>query len=582
VPRNPIDEIIERRRRERDVAGERYVDLSLDFHIDGQRLLVVGDRWDRRLGDFDGEAQTALIVNLHPGQRRAVEWFAAWLAEHAARRDTPPSMPNLPENDLQAFEVDTEPSHAYAALFAGGRRAGKTWVAVALAIAYAAMFPHAIVWLVSPTDTSDDEMVRYATGFLSTEWIDHDNQDGWWLCNGSQILLKSAFNPEALKQGEVHLVVLNEGQRMQHRAYVLARGAIIDRAGCVIVCANPPVEAKDQQWVADFAAEAQDDLRAAVYFHFNPLENPHINRDALLSMARELDQRTADIELWGMFRASADAVAYNWDRLSNERAAPEEGDCTAMFLSLVEEGDGIKQVVGLDVQRIPYIGGPIYRFFGDPHRDHVLAWIVGEVVLEGGDEVDFCSALYDAELDPAETLIVCDASGQYQHSRRRTADAPPPEWKGRGSFELIRNEGFRRIVPPDRRQRRNPQIQDRVRAFTSMILNSAGVRRLFADPRLAPRSCKAIREWKTVHGAASRTQDVAHLGDGASYPIVRLFPRRILDGLRSPPTSGNPRPVTTGVADPTPRATLAQIGPLQHPPPRGATHGRRGVRGRGM
>jgi len=64
-----------------------------------------------------------------------------------------------------------------------------------------------------------------------------------------------------------------------------------------------------------------------------------------------------------------------------------------------------------------------------------------------------------------------------------------------------------------------------VRAFTSMISNRFGVRRLFADRDRAPKTCRAIREWKVVNGKPSRSQDVAHLGDGISYPLIRLFPR---------------------------------------------------------
>lgn len=533
---------------ERDADGERYIPLGIQFQLDDEVLLEVGGRWDRRLDDFDGQTDDGVVIRVHAGQRAAVVWFAAWLAMHADRRDNPPPFdPAMLDED---YAIDTDPTTVYSAMFAGGRRAGKTWIAVALAVCYAVMFPGAIVWLVSPSDTQDDELRRYAQGVIAAEWRDRDTEDGIDLCNGSRVLFVSAYNPESLKNGEAHFVVLNEGQRMQQRAFILARGAIVDRSGCVLVCANPPTEAKDQQWVADFAAEAQSGRRAALYLHFNPLDNPHIDRAALLALRFEVDERTFQIEVLGMFLASVDAVAYNWNRLENERTTPARGDVTEMFLRLVaEEGEGIRQVVGLDVQRIPYIGGPLYRFFGEFARDRVEAQITGECVLDGGDENDFCDGLLALGLIPGETLIVCDASGQWQHARRRNVDSPPPDWKGRGSFDIIRGHRYPeghplagevckwRIVAPDRLQDRNPHITDRVRAFTSMIC-AGGVRRLFCDPVAAPRTAKALRQWKTVHGAASRTQYEAHLGDGASYPIVRFFPRRLLAGSdKKPKTS---------------------------------------------
>lgn len=542
---NNLDDVIERRRRERELGGERMIDLRIDFELEGDTLLTSGGVWDRRAGDFVGEAASGVVVRIHPGQLRAVEWFRGWLAAHGERRDNPPTFTAA---DLETFEIDTDPDHVYSALFAGGRRAGKTWIAVAFAVCYAITFPGAIVWLVSPSDAKHDEFRRYVSGVVAAEWLERETEaDGWELCNGSRLLLRSAYGTgDGLKEGEAHLVILNEGQMMPSRAFTVARGAIVDSSGLVLVCANPPVEAKDQQWVTDFAAEAAAGRRASVFLEFNPLLNPHIDRAALLSLRYDVDERTFAIEVLGQFRGPKDAVAYNWIRLENEKRVPDDlPDVTAEFLAAIEEGIGIKQVIGLDVQRFPHIGGPVYRFFGVPKRELVIVWMVGEVVLEGGDEVDWCHALGEAGYEPSRTLIVCDASGRYQHSRRRSVDAPPPDWKGRGSFDIIRGEGYRRIVPPSRRMKKNPEIVDRARAFTSLIATAVGVRRLFADPELAPKTCGAIRDWRTVHGTPSRSQQAAHLGDAASYPIVRLFPRI----LRSDAGSGKPGPVSDPVAE---------------------------------
>ncbi len=293
-------------------------------------------------------------------------------------------------------------------------------------------------------------------------------------------------------------------------------------------------------------------------------------------MRAEVDERTFQIEVLGRFLGPADAVAYNWVRMENERAMPgpdsELRDVTEEFLRYAEEGEGICDLVGLDVQRIPYIGGPVYRFYcaasDRVSRETVIAWIVGEVVLDGGDELDWCAQLHEHGYHPDTTLIVCDATAEYQHSRRRNADSPPPEWKGRGSFDLIRGAGYRRIVPPSRMfRRKNPEIVDRIRAFTSMISNGVGQRRLFADRDRAPKTCKAIRDWRNVHGKPSRIQDVAHLGDGVSYPLIRLFPRIL--------RSGN-----TAVMDPIIQRVDRPVLSSVPAPPRSAPQ--RGKRGKGL
>lgn len=579
-----VDAAIERRYHERAAGGLRYVDLAMDFVLeqapenDNEAVLLSrGARWDRRLDDFDGDASTSVVIRLHAGQRRAIEWFRAWLDAHDERRDTPPPMPDF---DGDAFELDSAPAHAYAALFAGGRRGGKTWIAVAIAVVYAVMYPRAIVWIVSPNDQKHDEIRRYLAAHIAGEWLERQTAFDYDFVNGSQILLKSGHDPDLLKEGKANLIVMNEGQMMKHRAYIVCRGAIVDQSGLVIVCANPPVEAGDEQWVTDFAADAAAGRRAAVYIEFSPLQNPHIDRASLLAFSAELDERTFAIEVLGQFRGPKDAVAYNWIRLENELAVPRGyRDVTRSFLELVGEGDDIDVIVGLDVQRFPHIGGPWYKLYVPPDTiptvETVIAWIVGETVLEGGDEEDFCAAMGEAGLLAETTLIVCDASGQYQHSRRRTVDSPPPEWKGKGSFDIIRGEGWRRIKPPDRRMKKNPEIVDRMRAFTSRICTKAGWRRLFADPDLAPKTCGAIRDWRTKHGTPHRTSQHAHLGDAASYPIVRLFPRR----LRSEEQPGNQRSVMDPVASRVdrPLAAVASDALRILPPPRGRPTRTRGL-----
>lgn len=546
-PRTSEAEALERRRRERDPNGGAVVDMRIDIEFNGELVLSFGGRWDRRLEEYDGEAETGVIFTPHAGQMPAVEWFKGWLGVHAGRRDDPPPMPE----DIDDFDISTDPSEVFSSLFAGGRRGGKTRIGAVFCAGYAVQFADAIVWVVNPSAEKHDEVRRYMSTLLAPEWVTRETADGWELVNGSIIALKSGYvgaDPDAIKEGEAHLIWLNEGQKMAQRVYTVARGAIADHSGLVLICANPPVEAKDEQWVGDFGAEAAAGKRASVYLHFNPMNNPFINRRALLSMKRELDERTFRIEILGEFLPPADTVAYNWSRtpeIGNERAMPQIGDpywidVTAEFLEMEDEGAGFTNLVGMDFQINPHIGGPVYRIYAprseEPTRKNVVAWIVDEIILDGADELEWAyHAKEERGYDPETTMIIGDATGEYQHTRRRQADSPPPEWTGKGSYDILRQGGFMHIRPPSRRiRRKNPDVIDRVRSFQSLIENAMHERRLFADPDRAPKTCKAIRGWKNVHGKPSRIQLEAHIGDAASYPIIRLFPRI----LRSDKTGG--------------------------------------------
>ncbi|MCX5745751.1 MAG: hypothetical protein NT062_25020, partial [Proteobacteria bacterium] len=91
----------------------------------------------------------------------------------------------------------------------------------------------------------------------------------------------------------------------------------------------------------------------------------------------------------------------------------------------------------------------------------------------------------------------------------------------------------------------------------------------------------AIREWKTTNGTPSRTQDVAHMGDGASYPVVRFFPRRLRSGRKS----SNPRsvPTLTDKIDLQPMPSASRASDLRiSPPSRGSSLPRRGKRTAGF
>ena len=538
---------IEQARRFRDPDGGGAVDMRIDVEFAGEIVLSVGGRWDRQIEEYDGDAASRVVVEPHIGQIKSIEWFREWLCVHAERRSNPPEF-SVDAVD-KMIDQTCHPSEVFSAMFAGGRRGGKTWIGALMCALYAVQFPDAIVWVVNPSDKKHEEVRRYMHALLAPEWIARETiAEGWELINGSVIHLKSGHtgaDPDAIKEGNADVIWLNEGQKMKERVYVVARGAAVDHSGLVLVCANPPVEANDQQWVTEFAAEAQDGRRMSMYIHFNPLDNPHINRIALLSLKQEIDVRAFRIEVLGEFLPPADCVAYNWIRTreGNERSAPVVGDrdayptgvphhrwldVTAEFLEQIEEGVGITDIVGMDFQVLPHMGGPLLRIYAPidqaPTRKNVIVWGVGEVVIQG-DEVEWCAAAVEFGLNPETTLIVGDGTGQYQHSRRRSVDSPPPTWKGRGSFDLIKGEGFRNIIPPSRRIRNNnPHVVDRVRSMTSMI-EVDDRRRLFLDPIRCPKTCASIRGWKNVHGKPSRIQAEAHLGDSLSYPLVRLFPR---------------------------------------------------------
>ena len=505
----------------------------------GEVVLEVGGAWDLVDGEFAANDNVTnhgrVELSVHPGQVPAVEWFSGWLEDYIA--------------GVRSDDED------FSCILSGGQRAGKTWIACVFAASFAIAIPDSIVWIVCPTEAGFEEVhdvLSGPDGILAGSWYDLIG-DHYWFANGSRIVLRSANDPESLKVGRCDLLVLNECQMIKKKAEAIARMRVADRGGMVIGCANPP-DSPRGEWVGDWVAETESGERAGRHFWFNPFDNPHVDHRRLRELETQMDAKTFAVEILGKFFSVGDVVLHNWDRLVNETTLAK---LAAMFgvESLQEitrhvtkrlEGRAFDRVLGVDVQKSPMTSAEL-RFFenplapleftpaGDPVGDNWWRWCFGvftdEVVLDGQEE-DLVEGWNAKGWDPEETLIISDASAKWQFAERDPVkvEAKRRQVKGRGSWAVFRNGGFRHIRPPDRQMDKNPEVLERCRATTSRIAvkrpGPYGQHFLFALSSCKG-VCRAIRKWPTAkYGQPSRDSEHAHLGDCVTYPVHRLYPRR--------------------------------------------------------
>lgn len=521
MPRSSLGKLIERRRREAGHAGDRFVDLDVTLIAQsGEPLIRVGGRWDRRAKSYlPGLGPRTRVLEVHEGQLAAARFLAEWFRDHLSGVRRP-------------FD-----ERVFSAMLGGGQRSGKTWLGVAAAVIYAIGVEHSIVWIVSPSERDHEEVQDYLTAMMPRFWYSSLGAP-WYrynLPNGSKIVLRSGFEPDKLKKGDADFIVLNESQQQRERAFAICRGRIAASGGLVLVVANPP-EDEAGQWVGDFAVEAQEGLRQARFFHLDPLDNPHIDHAPLLAMAKEFDQRTFDIEVRGLFLGERNAALYNWSRADNERA-PSTPEITRQLLRAYE-GHDFDRVIGVDVQRFPFMASVEFRFFENPlapNAPECFEWAfmhaTSSLILRGAEEADLAVAWLEAGFDPDRTLIVCDASGEWQFAERDPTKVQElrDKVKGRGSFDVFRSFGFRHVVKPDRDSGKNPDVIERFRAATSRICTAQrgpyGQRFLFSDPRNKELN-KSIRLLGTHAGKPDRHSKWSHACDALTYPVHRLYPRR--------------------------------------------------------
>jgi len=515
--------------RGRRSAGDRAPEPWLDLQFalvdeksgellkadDGSWRAIFGGRWSRehRVFDETGDADTSRVVRLHPGQLDGAYWFCEWL--HGYITGTTQSEDKV-----------------YDALFAGGRRGGKSALMFTLGVCFALACPGSTVCIVTPSDAFYAEPIKYLEAIMPKEWYVSLGAPHWtyYLANGSAIVIRSGQTAHRQKQGQVDLYLINEGQAVPTQSYTTLSAGIVDTGGLIITAANPPDVGDKGDWVTDLAVGAdRGDLVHARYFFFDPELNPHIDQTALRALAAKMDPHTYNVQVRGMFLMRPDTVLHTWSRKENERPMPTLGECTADFVKHFEQHSGRTDIIGVDPQKYPWVAGLRFRAFRNPlspKMDDAFLWGCGESFIDKGDEIDCARGFRLAGVDPRTTMTVMDASGDWQQGER-AEEKQRPEYKGMGSMDMFRGEGFIDIVPPDPYMKGNPDLRDRVRAANARIGSAAGQRYVFLDPKLCPRMCESIKYWKTMpNGMPSRSSKHAHGGDAMTYVIWRFFPRR--------------------------------------------------------
>lgn len=517
MPRNSIERAVHQRLNEAAHASARLCDLQVDFLDEDTDEVIarMGGLWDRRAKDFVGDASRSRVVRLHRGQREFAEWFCnTWMDAH-----------------ISGWPVDETP--IYTALVAGGRRGGKTFLLTALAVAYAIAVPESKVWIVVPSDIEGygEELMGYIEALMPREWYTALGAPHWRydLVNGSYIRFLSGFTSGKLKKGTASLVFLNEAQQIPASSYNNVRASIADEGGLVIAAANPPDSGDKGTWVGDVAAETQNGTRPnARSFFIDPEQNPHIDIGALHALRESMDEHEYNIQVRGMFLHARDVVLHAWNRTENERERPELGECTAAFTKRFE-GRAYSHIVSMDVQKYPWMVASVAHAYRNPDAPNdmteALLWFDDEVFIENGDEVDIARELLRRGYAPETTLVICDASGDYQQAERKL-EAQRPEYKGKGSWDMLRGEGYRHIVGPDPNMAKNPEVVERVRGANARIGTASRKRYVFVDPKRCPRTVRTIAAWRNVNGLPSRRAKAAHCGDTMTYLIWRFFPRR--------------------------------------------------------
>jgi hypothetical protein len=513
----------------------------------GTPIARFGGLWDREEKRYVGDAEHSRVIEVHAAQIEAITLFDSWLGDHlkGGSNEFNDRIRQIIEGDL---DLDPELGGlvGLAEMYlTGGRRSGKTFIMEGILCSYAIAVDGAIVWTVTPSEAFHEEPKRVVEDLLAKDWYEYngDPQYTFFLANGSEHVLRTGHKPGSLKKGKAALVGLNEAQQIPAESYRNARGATVDNDGFALVAANPPTLGDVGMWVLDAVTEIDKGERVgAEHFFCDPLDNPHIPIAKLLALKSSMTLHDWETQIRGRMLQLPDRVLYTWDRALNERAPPDFGRITGEFLA-AHEGDRARwsKLVVVDVQGYPWVATGIFDIYRDPRAPHDpragLLWLVDEVAMAQGDEIDVCDELKRRGYRGDNTLVVMDASCRWQQMQRDLV-AQRAEFKGKGSMDMFRRGGFPHVVPPDRHMKGNPDVFDRIRATNASIKPADNVPGLFVDHTKCPNAADSARKWRMHKGKPSRSQKAAHFGDVLGYAVWRFFPRRGQAGklLADPPS----------------------------------------------
>ncbi len=553
---------------ERQKATGRYVDIHISLRIcdvdnsDGnarwlpdtdEEILAVGGRWDRKRKAWSSQApERGRVLRIPRGsdQEQPARWGAEWF-----RRMCQGSKGAHWDVGGVIILGRLEPivfRRAWTLLLVGGRRGGKTHIAVVFLVILCVMIPLSKTVAVSPTQAETDELEQAARSLLPRQWFTVRGHGAgkdlqFKFANGSRILFISGHKPRGLKRGRIDMALYNEAQLQHQAGWKHLRGAVVDSGGLVINSCNPPDEPIgrwiEEQWERArlMAVDRKTRTLAIQAFHITGKHNPFVSQESLEDMRAELDEVSARKDIDGEMGVPIGDVV--WHAFS---ASKSVADVPRHFLDITVDvtrklGFASQYLVGMDFQLTPAMCAVIMKIYQDPDDPDAerLIWVVDEVVLDKADEYDLCDALERRarwtidgpdesdcyrgwtladDKEPRRCLVVMDASGFFQDGEHN---------RGKTSEMALRARRWHSLLPPHVGSDRNPDVLERVKVTNTRLkaadtAGGIGRRRMFFVPSVK-RTIEAMLNWERKNTVPNRRSQFAHLSDAVSYPVFRIF-----------------------------------------------------------
>lgn len=458
-----------------------------------------GGRWDtrrKRFGDPD-EVEAPVCYDLMESQIEVARWFAGWLADFLERQG----------RVARKRAIRTLLNY-------GARGGGKTVILLLCLVCFCLSVPGCITYVISRSrPQAEVDITRTLQQLLPRAWYVYRGhpKHSYTFITGALLRDMTADSPEDLKQGRVDLALLNEGAKMDRRAYAYPLGRTKDRGGLMMIASNPPTpDVPKGVWVKKLFEDEREHRAAgkwfpAIVFKTDTGLNAAIDQEAsddVGILLRSIDPALATADADGEMASIGQRLVHAYDKVQHGMlVAPP-----ASWRDITEEvtkrlyGRAMPFLAGTDFQDNPYIIATFFKVYEDPERRGVpILWALSDCTVRGSED-DFLDEVIDSgiqvaendfvEVDAATVLWIADASAQWQDRKHRGHNVSEPP-----SFAIWRRRGLPHIVPPtvkmtpEGRFSRNPLLGPSYNQVNRLF----GQGRLYLSP-LAPKLQEACRE----------------------------------------------------------------------------------------
>ena len=380
-----------------------------------------------------------------------------------------------------------------------GRRFGKSYLAMN-ELAKFARYPNRKCLFVAPSYRMGKQIIWDDLKGLLREkrWVKKVNESelSITLVNGSQIIIRSADNPDSIRGIGVDFVVIDEAAdipKLDDTWRAVIRPTLSDREGHALIIGSP----KGRNFFYDMWNTVDPDWHS---WQFTTLQGGNVSEEEVEAARRDLDERT--------FR---------------QEYLAEWVDFTGLIYYAFDDDNVVELDFPEDTRMPIHIGGdfnidPMYSTlaYQTPNGLHVF----DEIEIWGSNTDEMVREI-QTRYPGRKIIFYPDAAGQ---ARKTSAN-------GVTDHIILKNAGFDLRVGSQ-----NPAVKDRIAAVNSAFKTVDGITKLTVSPH-----CKKLIEALRKHVYKEGTQQPDkgkwdHYGDALGYMVNSLYPIKF-------ETRGNYQPI---------------------------------------